>query len=137
VKCAKSAQFAREREPYFSRRAGVSVGARAGRRTIASRFKKKRPATVPLVTQEALDAIDLTMPARRREATPHDHYECVERIAQLESKAARHLTSEQRQLFELHHLHHQSIREIAREFDKTEDAVKSDLYRARHVLLAP
>jgi len=46
------------------------------------------------------------------------------------------LTAEQRQLFELHHLHHQSIREIAREFDKTEDAVKSDLYRARHVLLA-
>ena len=85
---------------------------------------------------EDSETIDLTIPTLRREPTPHDHYECGERIAQLESTAARELTTEQRQLFELHHLRHHSIHEIARELDKTEDAVKSNLYRARRVLLA-
>jgi len=106
------------------------------RRTIARRFKKKRCATVSLATHEEPEAIDLMHLTLRCEPTPYDHYECVERIAQLESTAARQLTSEQRQLFEMHHIHHHSIREIAREFDKTEDAVKSDLYRARRVLQA-
>jgi len=106
------------------------------RRTIANRFKKKRHATVSLATHEEPEAIDLTIPTRRREPTPYDHYECGERIAQLESTAARHLTTEQRRLFEMHHLLHQPIHEIARELDKTEDAVKSNLYRARRVLLA-
>jgi RNA polymerase sigma-70 factor (ECF subfamily) len=106
------------------------------RRTIAGSFKKKRPATVPLLTAEELDAFDLTMPTRHREATPYDHYECVERIAELEATAARHLTTEQQQLFEMHHVLHHSIDEIAREFHKTEDSVKSELYRARRVLLA-
>ncbi len=106
------------------------------RRTVANRFKKKRCATVPLVTDQEPEAIDLMFPMLRREPTPYDHYECVERIAQLESTAALELTSEQRQLFEMHHIQHQSIREIARDFDRTEDAVKSDLYRARRVLQA-
>jgi RNA polymerase sigma factor (sigma-70 family) len=106
------------------------------RRTIANRFKKKRHATVPLMSHEELETIDLTIPTLRREPTPYDHYECGERIAQLESMAARHLTTEQRQLFEMHHLQHQPIHEIARELDKTEDSVKSNLYRARRVLLA-
>ena len=106
------------------------------RRTIANHFKKKRHATVPLGTHEEPDAIELTIPTSRREPTPYDHYECVERITRLESTAAHQLTTEQRQLFEMHHLLHHSIREIAREFDKTEDAVKSDLYRARRVLQA-
>ena len=106
------------------------------RRTIANRFKKKRHATVPLASPEEPETIDLTMPTLRREPTPYDHYECGERIAQLESTAARHLTSEQWQLFELHHLRHHSIHEIAQELDKTEDSVKSNLYRARRVLLA-
>jgi RNA polymerase sigma factor (sigma-70 family) len=106
------------------------------RRTIANRFKKKRHATVPLAIHEDPETIDLTIPTLRREPTPYDHYECGERLAQLESTAARHLTTEQRQLFELHHLRHHSIHEIARELDKSEDAVKSNLYRARRVLLA-
>jgi DNA-directed RNA polymerase specialized sigma24 family protein len=36
----------------------------------------------------------------------------------------------------MHHLQHQSIREIARVTHKSADAVKSDLYRARRTLLA-
>jgi len=106
------------------------------RRTIANRFKKKRHATVPLAGPEEPETVDLTIPTLRREPTPYDHYECGERIAQLESTAARHLTNEQWQLFELHHLRHHSIHEIAQELDKTEDSVKSNLYRARRVLLA-
>ncbi len=106
------------------------------RRTIANRFKKKRHTTVPLTFHDdESENVDLTIPTLRREPTPFDHYECGERIAQLESTAARYLTSEQRQLFELHHLRHHSIHEIARDLDKTEDAVKSNLYRARRVLL--
>ncbi|HEY8155018.1 MAG TPA: sigma-70 family RNA polymerase sigma factor [Myxococcota bacterium] len=105
------------------------------RRTIANRFKKKRHATVPLAVDEEAEMIDLTIPTLRREPTPYDHYECGERIAQLEATASRELTSEQWQLFEMHHLLHRSILEIARELDKSEDSIKSNLYRARRVLL--
>jgi len=107
------------------------------RRTIANRFKKKRHATVPFASHEEPETIDLTIPTLRREPTPHDHYECGERIAQLEATASRELTPEQWQLFEMHHLLHRSIHEIARELDKTEDSIKSNLYRARRLLLAP
>jgi RNA polymerase sigma-70 factor (ECF subfamily) len=107
------------------------------RRTIANRFKKKRHPTVPLAGFEEPETVDLTIPTLRREPTPHDHYECGERMAQLETTAARELTAEQRTLFEMHHLHHRSINEIALALDKTEDAVKSNLYRARRLLLAP
>ena len=106
------------------------------RRTIANRYKKKRHPTVPLVVHDDSETVDLTIPTLRREATPYEHYECGERLAQLESTAARYLTREQRELFELHHLRHHSIHEIARNLDKTEDSVKSNLYRARRVLLA-
>jgi RNA polymerase sigma-70 factor (ECF subfamily) len=106
------------------------------RRTIANRFKKRRHATVPLVAEEEPETIDLSLPTLHREPTPHDHYECGERIAQLEATATRELTPEQRQLFEMHHLAHRSIHEIARELDKSEDSIKSNLYRARRLLLA-
>jgi DNA-directed RNA polymerase specialized sigma24 family protein len=69
-------------------------------------------------------------------ATPLDNYECRERILQLEATAARRLNREQRQMFELHHLHHRSIADIAAQMDKSKDAVKSNLYRARKALLA-
>jgi RNA polymerase sigma-70 factor (ECF subfamily) len=107
------------------------------RRTIANRFKKKRHPTVPLATHEDSETIDLTIPSLRREPTPHDYYECGERISQLEAIASRELTPEQWRLFEMHHLLHRSIHEIARELDKTEDSIKSNLYRARRLLLAP
>jgi RNA polymerase sigma-70 factor (ECF subfamily) len=106
------------------------------RRTIANRFKKRRHATVPLAPEDEPETIDLSIPTLRREPTPHDHYECGERISRLEVTATRDLTPEQRQLFEMHHLLHRSIHEIARELDKSEDSIKSNLYRARRVLLA-
>ena len=105
------------------------------RRTIASRFKKKQHTTVTLESAEESATLNITMPTMQREPTPLEHYECEERIKRLERAIAR-LTQEQRTLFELHHLHHRPIQEIARTLRKSEDAVKSNLYRARKLLLS-
>jgi RNA polymerase sigma-70 factor (ECF subfamily) len=106
------------------------------RRTLANRFKKKRHATVPLDDHVEPEALELGRATLQREPSPLEHYECGERLARLERDALRLLTAEQRQLFELHHLRHHSIQEIAHSLRKSEDAVKSNLYRARRVLLA-
>jgi RNA polymerase sigma-70 factor, ECF subfamily len=105
------------------------------RHTIAGRFKKKQHPTVPLETDEhgELDAI---AEAGVQDATPLDFYELSERINQLAKAAERELSPEQQQLFRLHHLEHRPISEVAAILDKTEDAVKSNLYRVRKVLLA-
>ena len=105
------------------------------RHTIASRFKKKQHPTVPLETDEHGE-LDALSDAGVQENTPLDFYELRERIRQLEDAAARELSPEQRQLFQLHHLEHRSIAEVAAILDKSEDAVKSNLYRVRKVLLA-
>jgi RNA polymerase sigma-70 factor (ECF subfamily) len=106
------------------------------RRTLANRFKRKRHAMVPLDDHEEPESLDVGPVVRQREPSPLEHYECGERLARLEQDAMRLLTAEQRQLFELHHLRHRSIQEIAHSLRKSEDAVKSHLYRARRVLLA-
>jgi len=108
------------------------------RRTVAGRFKRKQHPTVPLdASEESAGDDGLLLPATvHRAATPHELYECAERIARLESTAARQLSAEQRRLFELHHLEHRSITDIAAILDKSEDAVKSNLYRTRKLLLA-
>ncbi len=103
------------------------------RRTVANRFKKKRPATVSIDLEDESRVIGN---AFRREPTPLEHYECWERLNRLQTAADCDLSPIQRRLFEMHHLQHQSIREIARVTDKSVDAVKSDLYRARRTLLA-
>ena len=105
------------------------------RRTIAARFRKKRHETVMLDEEDAEQVARLSA-AARQEPDPHQIYECNERIDRMESAAASELTVEQQLLFLLHHIHHRSIGEIARQVAKTEDAVKSHLYRARKVLLA-
>jgi RNA polymerase sigma-70 factor (ECF subfamily) len=106
------------------------------RRTVANRFKKKQHPMVPLDADTESESIDLMIPLLHRAATPDEQYECLERIARLEQAADEHLTQEQRHLFELHHLEHRSITDIAARLHKSEDAVKSNLYRARKVLLA-
>ena len=103
------------------------------RRTIASRFKKKRHATVPLLDDE--DEHAGTRPASK-EPSPLETYECQELLGQLECKLQDRLSPEQRTLFQLHHLEEKPISEIARHLSKSEDAVKSNLYRARKILLA-
>jgi len=105
------------------------------RRTVAGRFKKKRHPTVPLDEAAEPRTLDLLAPTVRREPTPLEHYECGERLTRL-SAAARDLSAEQRRLFALHHLEHLPIHEIALRLAKSEDAVKSNLYRARRILLS-
>ncbi len=106
------------------------------RRTTAGRFKRKRHATVPLEGQVETETIDVPLPTLRREPSPHELYEFEEQLTRLQERADRRLSAEQRTLFELHHLKHQPIQEIARALDKSEDAIKSNLYRARKLLLA-
>ena len=103
------------------------------RRTVANRFKKKRHRTVPF---EPEDEPDILAGSIQREPTPLEHYECRERIKRLQAAAAHELSAVQLQLFVMHHLRHQSIQEIARMTNKSEDAVKSNLYRTRKRLLA-
>lgn len=102
------------------------------RRTVSGRFKKRMPLLVPLGDDEVHSAFQ----AATHEPDPLQSYECGERLARLEGAVATELSAEQRQLFELHHLEHRSIQEIAGLLSKSEDAVKSHLYRARRLLLA-
>lgn len=106
------------------------------RRVVASRFKKKRHPTIPLELDEEPGTIDLMMPMLQPIPSPLEHYEFRERLTQLEDAASRRLTGEQQELFELHHLRHRSITDIAAMLHKSEDSVKSNLYRARKALLA-
>jgi RNA polymerase sigma-70 factor (ECF subfamily) len=106
------------------------------RRTIAARFKKKRHETVALSEEDTEQAGSLFVAGVQREPDPHQVYECNERIGRMQSAASKELTGEQRLLFLLHHIQNRSIQEIARRVAKSEDAVKSHLYRARKVLLA-
>jgi len=102
------------------------------RRTVAGRFKKRVPSMLPL----ADDEFDSTAHAVTHEPDPLEVYEYTERLARLEDAVASDLSEEQRQLFALHHLENRSIQEIAVLMRKSEDAVKSHLYRARKLLLA-
>ena len=105
------------------------------RRTLASRFKRRRPDAVSLGEDEP-DGVDPLASSLQREPDPHQVYEFNERLARLTSAIECDLSPEQWQLFQLHHLENRSIQDIARETHKSEDAVKSHLYRARRLLLA-
>jgi len=103
------------------------------RRTVANRFKKKRHPTVSIDLEDESRVIGNAV---QREPTPLEHYEGWERLNRLQTAADCDLSPIQRRLFVMHHLQHQSIREIACATNKSMDAVKSDLYRARRTLLA-
>lgn len=105
------------------------------RRTLASRFKRRRPESVSLDDDEP-EGVDSLASSHQREADPHQVYEFHERLARLTAAIECDLSAEQWQLFQQHHLEHRSIQEIARDTRKSEDAVKSHLYRARRLLLA-
>jgi len=112
------------------------------RRTLSARFKRKRHPTVPLFEEddEALIPSALAggdgMGHREQDATPYEHYERAERAAHLRQAFENQLSPEQRRVFELHHLESLPIAEIARTLSKSEDSVKSNLYRTRKILLA-
>jgi len=106
------------------------------RRTVAGRFKKQRIATVPLDDFSGDEIGHDRVTKRFSGPTPLDEYECRERVARMEATAKQKLTPEQCELIELHHLKDHSIREIAHLVARSEDAVKSNLYRARKLLQA-
>jgi RNA polymerase sigma-70 factor (ECF subfamily) len=101
------------------------------RHTISSRFKKREHQTVPLEAEDE----DSERSHVSNAPTPLEFYELRERVQRLEEIAERYLSAEQKQLFRLHHLEHRGISEIATSLEKSEDAVKSNLYRVRKVLL--
>lgn len=105
------------------------------RRVIAARFKRKRHPMVPLSDDDS-ESVSPVLSTMSVEPTPLERYECNERMARMSSTLESRLTPEQRQLFELHHLDERSISEIAEVTRKSEDAVKSNLYRTRKLLLA-
>ena len=107
------------------------------RHTIAGRFKRKQHPTVPLDLDTDGEPGERTLGnAASRTATPLELYELRERLERLEETVTRDLSPEQQQLFRLHHIEHLPIAEIAAHLDKSEDAVKSNLYRTRRLLLS-
>lgn len=100
------------------------------RRTIAGRFKKRRHPTVPLEGEHG----DIVQP-ETKEPTPVESYEYQELLRDLDRTAAHQLSHEQRMLFRMHHLEDRSIAQIADQLGKSEDSVKSNLYRTRKILL--
>lgn len=105
------------------------------RRTLAARFRRKRHPTVPLFEEDEDVSFASLTAAGTPEADPHENYEFNERAAQLDHVLENELSPEQRRLFEMHHLQSMPIAEIARTLSKSEDAVKSNLYRTRKLLL--
>jgi RNA polymerase sigma-70 factor (ECF subfamily) len=101
------------------------------RRTVASRFKRKQHTMVPLVEDDSAE----TGVSAPRHADPHEAYEYQECLKRMAEVAMNELSEDQRELFRLHHLQHHSIENIARMLNRSEDSVKSNLYRARKRLL--
>ena len=105
------------------------------RRTLAARFRRKRHPTVPLFEEDEHQNFSSLSPGGSGDATPHEHYEMSERADQLRNALENDISPEQRQLFEMHHLESIPIAEIARRLSKSEDSIKSNLYRTRKLLL--
>ena len=108
------------------------------RRTLAARFKRKRHTMVSLGDQDEEFALSplAAHAVVSIEPSPLENYEMSERAETLREAVKYHLSAEQRCIFEMHHLESIPIAEIARRLSKSEDSVKSNLYRTRKLLLA-
>lgn len=105
------------------------------RRTLAARFRRKRHPMVPLMEEDEERSVSSLTAAGQPEATPLENYEYNERATQIARTLETEISDEQRTVFELHHLESIPIAEIARSLSKSEDSVKSNLYRTRKLLL--
>ncbi len=105
------------------------------RRTLAARFRRKRHPMVPLTDEDEERSVSSLTAAGQAEATPLENYEYNERASQIVRTLETEISDEQRTVFELHHLDSIPIAEIARTLSKSEDSVKSNLYRTRKLLL--
>lgn len=105
------------------------------RRTLAARFRRKRHPTVPLFEEDEDQSFSDLAANGSSQATPLENFEFRERTERLDHLLENEVSKEQRQLFELHHLQSMPIAEIAETLSKSEDSVKSSLYRTRKLLL--
>lgn len=105
------------------------------RRTIASRFKKKRHPTVPLDADES-DKMRSDQGASPVQPSAIETIEYKQRVTTINRLVKNRLSSEQRVMFNLHHVQDRPIHEIAATLGRSENAIKSNLYRARKILLA-
>lgn len=105
------------------------------RRTIASRFKKKRHPTVPLDDGDT-DSVLADQGAQPTAPTAIETIEYKERVTTINRLVKNRLTPEQQVLFDMHHIQDRPIQEIAQTLNRSENAIKSNLYRARKILLA-
>lgn len=105
------------------------------RRTIASRFKKKRHPTVSIDDDEG-DSKHSDLGSLNAVPTAIETIEYKQRVTSINRLVKNRLTKEQQLLFDLHHLQDIPIQEIATTLGRSENAVKSNLYRARRILLA-
>ena len=105
------------------------------RRTIASRFKKKRHPTVPLDDGDSDNSFS-NQGASAVAPSAIETIEFKERVRTINRLMNNRLTPEQRVLFDMHHVQDRPIHEIAQTLNRSENAIKSNLYRARKILLA-
>jgi RNA polymerase sigma-70 factor (ECF subfamily) len=105
------------------------------RRTLSARFRRKQHPTVPLFEEDDESSFLNLAGGASSEPTPLENYEMAEWAAHLSNALESDITAEQRQLFVLHHLKSMPIAEIAKTLSKSEDSVKSNLYRTRKILL--
>ena len=102
------------------------------RRTVASRFKRR---VLPLHSLDDLPGFEEGLEPRLQHTDhPESLLQLAERMDRMQRAFGR-LSEEQWQIFRMRHLEGRPIREIARDLNKTEDAVKSNLYRARKAVL--
>jgi RNA polymerase sigma-70 factor (ECF subfamily) len=94
------------------------------RNTVNRRFRRARPKLESLDADNARDVASL-MPPTDRAVDARRMLELCELVIEND------LTPLQRRIFHLKHLRRQPIRSIARALDKSEDAIKANLYRMR------
>ena len=97
------------------------------RNTVNRRFRKVRPRI------ESLDGPDARQ-IPSREAPTDQAVEARRMLRLCEAAIENDLTPLQRRIFHLKHLRNQSIRSIAQTLDKSEDAIKANLYRMRRAI---
>ena len=105
------------------------------RRTLSARFRRKRHPTVPLFEEDENSSYTSLTAGGQAEASPLENYEFSECTDRLDHVLEHELSTIQRRLFEMHHLESMPISEIAKTLGKSEDSVKSGLYRTRKLLL--